>query len=110
MILGMCRRYCAPPETVILNVVSAMNDFSTSASLQLSQELDPEGQRTLLCVTKIDQHHEVGLWRRSALTLALTVALTPKPTNPTLTLTRWAWQRRLTSLSHRCGSGQIACS
>ena len=24
-------------------------DFSTSASLQLSQELDPSGQRTLLC-------------------------------------------------------------
>ena len=82
MILGMCRRYCAPPETVILNVVSAMNDFSTSASLQLSQELDPEGQRTLLCVTKIDQHHEVGLWRRSSLTLALTLALTLTLTQP----------------------------
>ena len=37
-ILGMCRRYCEPDESVILNVVSAMVDFSTSASLQLSQQ------------------------------------------------------------------------
>eukprot|EP00957_Ditylum_brightwellii_P038116 2882465-Ditylum_brightwellii.AAC.1 len=39
-----------------------MVDFSTSASLQLSRELDPDGQRTLLCVTKIDQHREEGLY------------------------------------------------
>ena len=51
-------------ETIILNVVSAMVDFSTSASLQLSQELDPAGRRTLLCVTKIDQHRESGLAKK----------------------------------------------
>ena len=64
MILNMCRRYCAPEESVILNVVSAMVDFSTSASLQLSQELDPTSRRTLLCVTKIDQHQEEGLAKK----------------------------------------------
>jgi len=64
MILGMCRKYAEPPESIILNVASAMVDFSTSASLQLSQELDPEGRRTLLCVTKIDQHKESGLAKK----------------------------------------------
>ena len=61
LILDMSRRYCAPPETVILNVASAMVDFSNNASLQLSQKLDPDRRRTLLCVTKIDQHKEPGL-------------------------------------------------
>ena len=61
LLLNMCRRYMEPKESIILNVVSAMVDFSTSASLQLSRELDAEGRRTLLCVTKIDQHREKGL-------------------------------------------------
>ena len=65
LIKGMARQYCEPKETIILNVVSAMVDFSTSASLQLSQELDPSGRRTLLCVTKVDQHAEAGLARKA---------------------------------------------
>jgi len=60
----MCRRYAKPPESIILNVVSAMVDFSTSALLQLSRELDPSGQRTMLCVTKVDQHREIGLHKK----------------------------------------------
>ena len=64
LILRMCRKYAEPAESIILNVASAMVDFSTSASLQLSQELDPEGRRTLLCVTKIDQHREDGLGKK----------------------------------------------
>ena len=61
LIMEMCRRYMAPKESILLNVVSAMVDFSTSASLQLSRDLDPSGERTALCVTKIDQHHEAGI-------------------------------------------------
>ena len=64
LIMDMCRRYAKPPESIILNVVSAMVDFSTSASLQLSRELDPSGQRTMLCVTKVDQHREIGLHKK----------------------------------------------
>jgi Fe2+ transport system protein B len=45
----------------VLNVVSAMVDTSTSEALQLSRELDPTGKRTLLCITKVDQHKEAGL-------------------------------------------------
>ena len=35
--------------------VSAMVDFSTSGSLQLARQVDPSGERTLLCVTKVDE-------------------------------------------------------
>ena len=44
-----------PEETVLLNIVSATVDFTTSESLQLSRELDPDGARTVLIVTKIDR-------------------------------------------------------
>lgn len=64
LILDMCRKYCEPEESVILNVVSSMVDFSTSGSLQLSQEIDPSGRRTLLCVTKIDQYQGDGLVKK----------------------------------------------
>lgn len=57
----MYRRYIAPEETIVLNVVSAMVDISTSEALQLSRELDTSGDRTLLCITKVDQHVEPGL-------------------------------------------------
>ena len=60
LILGMCREYMKPEESILLNVVSAMVDFSTSASLALSRKLDPKGSRTMLCVTKVDQHSEDG--------------------------------------------------
>lgn len=60
-ITRMYQRYMEPRETVILNVVSAMVDFTTSKSLQMSRKLDPEGGRTLLCVTTVDQHRDPGL-------------------------------------------------
>ena len=60
-IMDMCRTYMIPKESILLNVVSSMVDFSTSASLQLSHELDVERKRTMLCITKVDQHSEQGL-------------------------------------------------
>ena len=35
-----------------------MVDFSTSGSLQLARQVDPSGERTLLCVTKVDEMHD----------------------------------------------------
>jgi GTPase SAR1 family protein len=60
-IMNMCRTYMSPKESILLNVVSSMVDFSTSASLQMSHELDVERTRTMLCITKVDQHSEQGL-------------------------------------------------
>eukprot|EP00928_Gymnodinium_smaydae_P001874 TRINITY_DN10670_c1_g1_i1.p1 TRINITY_DN10670_c1_g1~~TRINITY_DN10670_c1_g1_i1.p1 ORF type:complete len:411 (-),score=72.98 TRINITY_DN10670_c1_g1_i1:56-1288(-) len=60
-ITNMYKRYMTPEESILLNVVSAMVDFSTSKSLKLSRDLDSLGRRTILCVTKIDQHTDPGL-------------------------------------------------
>jgi GTP-binding protein EngB required for normal cell division len=50
----MAKRYCADPRTIILAVVPANQDMSTSDALQMAMELDPKGTRTLGVVTKID--------------------------------------------------------
>jgi hypothetical protein len=60
-ITAMYSRYMEPEETIILNVISAMVDFSTSKALQMSRELDAACRRSLLCITKVDQHQEAGL-------------------------------------------------
>lgn len=47
-------RYCSDPETVILCVIPANVDLSTSESLKIARDLDPEGERTIGVLTKID--------------------------------------------------------
>lgn len=42
------------PDTLVLVVVSATEDFTTSKALQLARTLDPKGERTIGVVTKID--------------------------------------------------------
>ena len=51
---SMCTRYCSDPRTIILCVVSANADLSTSDGLQMARELDPKGLRTIGVLTKID--------------------------------------------------------
>jgi replication fork clamp-binding protein CrfC len=50
---GMCRRYASNPRTIILCVVPANQDMSTSDALQLAQEEDPDGVRTIGVITKV---------------------------------------------------------
>lgn len=50
-----------PLETIVINVSAVIVDLDTSASLQLSNSLDEFGLRTILCLTKMDQYHEIGL-------------------------------------------------
>lgn len=50
----MSARYCGDPRTIILCVIPANADMSTSDSLQMAKELDPNGIRTLGVITKID--------------------------------------------------------
>lgn len=42
------------PDTLVLVVLSATDDFATCKALQLARTLDPEGERTIGVVTKID--------------------------------------------------------
>lgn len=50
----MIMRYASDPRTIILAVVAANVDMSTSDALQLAKRADPLGVRTLGVITKID--------------------------------------------------------
>lgn len=50
----MANRYVSDPRTIILCVIPANADMTTSDGLQMARELDPKGLRTLGVITKID--------------------------------------------------------
>ena len=57
-------QYMKPKETIIINVSSIAVDLDTSASLRLSQDIDVDGERTVLCLTKMDTYTDIGLKRK----------------------------------------------
>ena len=50
----MAASYCGAPRTIILCVLPANADMTTSDGLQMARELDPKGIRTIGVITKID--------------------------------------------------------
>src|SRR3989338_1464610 len=50
----MVRGYLTPTETIILAVMTARTDLETDLALDLVKEVDPEGQRTVGIITKLD--------------------------------------------------------
>ena len=52
--IEMAKRYCVEDRTIILAVIPANADMSTSQGLDLARKWDPTGQRTLGVITKID--------------------------------------------------------
>lgn len=50
----MAKQYCADPNTIILCVIPANQDMSTSDGLKLAREWDKNGERTIGVITKID--------------------------------------------------------
>lgn len=50
----MAKKYCQEDRTIILAVIPANADMSTSQGLDLARKWDPEGARTLGVITKID--------------------------------------------------------
>jgi replication fork clamp-binding protein CrfC len=50
----MAKKYCTDKKTIILCVIPANQDLSTSDGLKLAREWDPMGERTIGVVTKID--------------------------------------------------------
>ena len=51
---GMAERYCKDPLTIILSVISANTDITTSEGLRMAMDIDKEQKRTLGVLTKID--------------------------------------------------------
>ncbi|XP_054154711.1 dynamin-1-like protein isoform X2 [Oppia nitens] len=47
-------KYISNPNSIILAVTPANTDFSTSESLKLAKDVDPDGRRTLAVITKLD--------------------------------------------------------
>ncbi|CAI7924731.1 unnamed protein product [Closterium sp. NIES-54] len=62
-IKAMIMNYITPKESVILNVLAAEVDFSTCESIVMSQEVDPDGDRTFAVVTKVDRAPD-GLYEK----------------------------------------------
>eukprot|EP00921_Rhytidocystis_pertsovi_P003594 GHVQ01006237.1.p1 GENE.GHVQ01006237.1~~GHVQ01006237.1.p1 ORF type:complete len:721 (-),score=100.59 GHVQ01006237.1:199-2361(-) len=50
----MASRYAEDPRTIILAVLPANADMSTSDALQLARRVDPDGTRTIGVITKLD--------------------------------------------------------
>ncbi|CAJ0603038.1 unnamed protein product [Cylicocyclus nassatus] len=50
----MLLSYISNPSSIILAVTPANQDFATSEPIKIAREVDPEGQRTLAVLTKLD--------------------------------------------------------
>ncbi|KAH7683445.1 Dynamin GTPase protein [Dioscorea alata] len=53
-ISDIIKEYISPKESIILNVLSAAADFTICESIQMSRQVDRNGERTLAVVTKVD--------------------------------------------------------
>lgn len=51
---GLVMKYATDPRSIIICVIPANQDISTSEALKLVMEVDPRGERSLGCLTKID--------------------------------------------------------
>lgn len=51
----MWRKYCSKPETIIVLVHSAHEDYKANKAMQLAKNMDPSGERTLFVLTKVDE-------------------------------------------------------
>ena len=60
MINNLVRDYISNKRTIILAVVSAMNDYANQSILKLTREVDPNGSRTLGVITKADAIVDMG--------------------------------------------------
>ncbi|KAG7391866.1 Dynamin-1-like protein [Phytophthora pseudosyringae] len=53
-IRDMCTEFISNPNSIILAVTSANTDLANSDALKMAREIDPEGQRTIGVLTKLD--------------------------------------------------------
>ena len=51
---NMAKGFCEDESCIILAVVAANQDLTTSEALQMAIQLDPQGKRTIGVITKID--------------------------------------------------------
>lgn len=56
--VSLIKKYIDNPNMIILCVVPAFEDFANCEAIKLAQEVDPEGNRTLGVITKLDLYPE----------------------------------------------------
>ncbi|CAF0950644.1 unnamed protein product [Didymodactylos carnosus] len=54
-IITLIDKYIQPETAIVLHVIPASVDFTTSESVKISKNYDPEGKRQLIAVSKIDK-------------------------------------------------------
>ncbi|KAI0562045.1 Dynamin [Gracilaria domingensis] len=62
--VSMVRQYVSNPNTIILVVIPAVEDFSNAEALKIAMECDKEGNRTIGVVTKCDMVSESSYFLR----------------------------------------------
>ncbi|CAF1324106.1 unnamed protein product [Rotaria magnacalcarata] len=55
-ILQLINKYIEPPTAIVLHVIPASVDFTTSESMKLAKVFDPTCQRQLIAASKIDKY------------------------------------------------------
>ncbi|CAF4195164.1 unnamed protein product, partial [Rotaria sp. Silwood2] len=55
-ILNLINEYIQPPTAIVLHVIPASVDFTTSESMKLAKVFDPSCQRQLIAASKIDKY------------------------------------------------------
>ena len=50
----MTLKFIEPPNSLILAITAANTDLANSDALKMARDVDPEGERTIGVVTKID--------------------------------------------------------
>ncbi|XP_010419428.1 PREDICTED: putative dynamin-related protein 4A [Camelina sativa] len=53
-IYNMIKKFIKPEDSIILNVITATDDFTTCESILISKKFDKKGEKTLNVVTKAD--------------------------------------------------------
>ena len=51
---NMIKKYMMEPSTIILCVIPANQDITNDEVLYMARNIDPDGSRTIGCITKID--------------------------------------------------------
>eukprot|EP00946_MAST-07B_sp_MAST-7B-sp1_P000313 g313.t1 len=54
LVRSMCLKYVSKAGTIVLAVTAANTDLANSDALQMAREVDPEGNRTIGVLTKLD--------------------------------------------------------
>lgn len=118
----MILSFISNPNSLILSVSPANSDLATSDSLKLAREVDPDGRRTLLVVSKLDLMDagtdalEVLLGRVIPVRLGIVGVVnrsqhdinTQKSIEDTARDEQAFLQRHYPSLASRCGSRYLA--